>query len=131
MNRRSRCCTGDTHLRLLFRRFEQRRSEWAAELQAEARGFEASPPDGGSWSSALHRQWVSLRHVVARGPSEDQRLAAACRQRDAVILKILDEARLLSVPVRLRTMLRVQENETRQSISALGEVLERSEMRTL
>jgi uncharacterized protein (TIGR02284 family) len=69
----------DPQLKLLFNEYSQQRSQFATELQSQARSLgESDPETSSSAAGALHRSWINLKSAVTRG--DDHAILAECER---------------------------------------------------
>src|SRR5437870_1810147 len=66
-------------LKSLFNECSRHRSQFATELQNQARSLGRSQPEeSGSAAGALHRTWINLKSAIR---SEERRVGKECRSR--------------------------------------------------
>jgi uncharacterized protein (TIGR02284 family) len=69
----------DPQLKSLFNEYSQQRSQFATELQSQARSLgEPEPETSSSAAGALHRTWINLKSAVTRG--DDHAILAECER---------------------------------------------------
>jgi uncharacterized protein (TIGR02284 family) len=91
----------DPQLKSLFNEYSQQRSQFATELQSQARSLgEPEPETSSSAAGALHRTWINLKSAVTRG--DDHAILAECeRGEDSAVEKYEKAMRNdLSAPLR-------------------------------
>ena len=92
----------DSNLKSVLNEFSLQRSQFAGELQAEARQMgESEPEESGSASGAIHRAWIDLKSAITSG--DDHAVLAECERGEDSAIKEYQEAIEsddLSAPIR-------------------------------
>ena len=91
----------DSNLKSLFFEYSQQRSQFAGELQNEARSMgESDPEDSSSTPGAMHRAWINLKSAVTSG--DDHAILAECERGEDIAVNEYKEAMEedLSSPIR-------------------------------
>src|SRR5205823_14139783 len=66
-------------LKSLFNEYSNQRSQFATELQSQARSLGRSQPEeSGSAAGALHRTWINLKSAITSG--DDHAILAECER---------------------------------------------------
>jgi len=66
-------------LKSLFNEYSSQRSQFATELQSQARSLGRSQPEeSGSAAGALHRTWINLKSAITSG--DDHAILAECER---------------------------------------------------
>src|SRR6266481_8210260 len=66
-------------LKSLFNEYSSQRSQFATELQSQARSLGGSQPEeSGSAAGALHRTWINLKSAITSG--DDHAILAECER---------------------------------------------------
>lgn len=91
----------DPELKTLFSEFSLQRSEFAGDLQSEARQFgESDPENSSSAAGAMHRAWINLKSALTSG--DDHAILAECERGEDSALKEYKEGLEKELPAPLR-----------------------------
>ncbi len=104
----------DPQLKSLFNEYSQQRSQFATELQSQARSLgEPKPETGSSAAGALHRSWINLKSAVTRG--DDHAILAECERGEDSAVEEYSKAINDNLAARLREIVSRQYSEIKNT----------------
>src|SRR5436189_6328564 len=115
-------------LKSLFSEYSSQRSQFATELQSQARSLGRSQPEeSGSAAGALHRTWINLKSAITSG--DDHAILAECERGEDSAVEQYQKAMEDNLSSPLREIVSRQYNEVKSAhdrIKSLRDIAQKS-----
>jgi uncharacterized protein (TIGR02284 family) len=96
----------NSEFRRLFNIFSQQRSQFVSELQAEVHRLGGDPERSGSVAGTLHRGWMNLKSMVARG--DEAGIIMECQRGEEAAVNAYQEALKEDLPLDVQYVVKRQ-----------------------
>src|SRR5204863_4598755 len=116
-------------LKSLFNEYSSQRSQFATELQSQARSLGRSQPEeSGSTAGALHRTWINLKSAVTSG--DDHAILAECERGEDSAVKEYEKALKDNLSPSLRDIVARQYSEVKSAHDRIRKLRDASKTTT-
>jgi uncharacterized protein (TIGR02284 family) len=110
-------------LKSLFNNFAQQRATFANQLREQIKQFGGDPDKHGSVTGSLHRTWIDIKSVVARG--DEGAILAECDRGDSAAEEKYDHALRERLPQPVLQVVRKQHDEIRNARNQIRSLKDR------
>jgi len=101
-------------LKSLFSEYSSQRSQFATELQSQARSLGRSQPEeSGSAAGALHRTWINLKSAITSG--DDHAILAECERGEDSAVEQYEKAMNDNLPAQFLEIVSRQYSEIKNA----------------